>query len=238
MPLPRLLGAFEALPAFDRLLRVIPGTGESMRVGGLAGSSDAVLIAAMARAMPQRQIVIVTDQLTDAERWLADLQALVDDIPVALYPPREGFGEVEPHAEVAGERVETLEKLVGGNVRLLLTTSRALLERTTLPGALAAARLELRKGDERRPEDIIAHLDQVGLERVVEGLAGAGLARDVPDPSIERYGSSARTHVVKSGETLSHLAQRYSTSVARIKSTNGLKSDRIRIGQTLRIPAR
>ena len=173
MGLPRLLDAVEALPAFSRVTRALPGPGASLRVGGLAGSSDAVFVAALARALPQRLVVVVTDQVGDAERWLADLQALVDDIPVALYPPREGFGEVEPHTEVAGERVETLEKLGRSAVRLLLTTARAVLERTSLPGTLAGARLELRKGDVRRPEDLASHLESIGFERVpmVEDVA-------------------------------------------------------------------
>jgi transcription-repair coupling factor (superfamily II helicase) len=173
MSLPRLLDAVEALPAFSRVTRDLPGPGRSLRVGGLAGSSDAVFVAALARALPHRMIVVVSDQLSDAERWLADLNSLVDDIPAALYPPREGFGEVEPHAEVAGERVETLAMLAQGGVRMLLTTARALLERTPLPGALAGARLELRKGDTRRPEDLAAHLESIGFDRVamVEDVA-------------------------------------------------------------------
>jgi hypothetical protein len=76
---------------------------------------------------------------------LADLHTLIDETPVALYPPREGFGEVEPHVEVAGERVESLERLGRGELRILLTTPRALLERTRLPGALQDLRLELRR---------------------------------------------------------------------------------------------
>ncbi len=173
MGLPRLLDAVEGLPAFARVLRALPVGGTSLRIGGLAGSSDAVFVAALARAVPQRLIVVITDQVGDAERWLADLDALVDDIPVALYPPREGFGEVEPHAEVAGERVETLEKLGRSGVRLLLTTARAILERTPLPRALAGARVELRKGDVRRPEDLATHLESIGFERVpmVEDVA-------------------------------------------------------------------
>jgi transcription-repair coupling factor (superfamily II helicase) len=173
MGLPRLLDAIEALPAFARVHQGIPGPGQSLRVGGLAGSADAVFVAALARALPQRLVVVITDQVGDAERWLADLQSLVDDIPVALYPPREGFGEVEPHAEVAGERVETLEKLGRSGVRLLLTTARAVLEQTSLPRALAGARLELRKGDVRRLEDLTAHLESIGFERVpmVEDVA-------------------------------------------------------------------
>jgi transcription-repair coupling factor (superfamily II helicase) len=173
MALPRLLDALAALPAFDRVLRALPRPGDSLRVGGLAGSSDAVLVAALARALPQRLVVVVADQLADAERWLADLVALDEALPTALYPPREGFGEVEPHAEVAGERVETLARLAGGGVRVLLTTPRAVLERTTLPGTLAAARLELRKGDQWRPEALAAHLEAIGFERVpmVEDVA-------------------------------------------------------------------
>ena len=64
-------------------------------------------------------------------------------------------------------------------------------------------------------------------------LAGA---RDVPDPAIEKYGSSRRravTHVVKQGETLAGLAQRYGTSVSALKRYNGLKATAIYPGQVL-----
>lgn len=61
-------------------------------------------------------------------------------------------------------------------------------------------------------------------------------ARDVPNPSIERYGTSATgTHVVKAGESLSVIARRNGTTVARLKTLNNLKSDMIRIGQRLRV---
>ena len=103
-----------------------------------------MLVAALARRLPGRFLVVVAQGVPEAERWLADLQSLAADTTVALYPPREGFGEAEPHAEVAGERVETLERVARGGVRILLTTARAVLERTRLPGAVQRARLELR----------------------------------------------------------------------------------------------
>jgi transcription-repair coupling factor (superfamily II helicase) len=173
MGLPRLLDVVAGLPGYHDTRAALPTAGRTLRIGGLAGSSDAVLVGALARDLPTRLFVVVADQLADAERWLADLEALLDDVPVALYPPREGFGEVEPHAEVAGERVETLERLGRGAVRILLTTARALLERTSLPSALRGARLEIRKGDVRRPEELAAHLEAVGFERVpmVEDVA-------------------------------------------------------------------
>ena len=59
---------------------------------------------------------------------------------------------------------------------------------------------------------------------------------NVPNPAIERYGSSAsRTYVVKRGDVLGTIARRNGTTVARLKALNGLKSDRIRIGQRLRV---
>ncbi len=45
-----------------------------------------------------------------------------------------------------------------------------------------------------------------------------------------------KKHKVRSGESLSVLAQRYKTSVTKIKSANNLKSNQLRIGQTLKIP--
>lgn len=59
-------------------------------------------------------------------------------------------------------------------------------------------------------------------------------ALDVPDPSIERYGSSSRsTHVVKRGESLGLIAQRYHTSVKSIMRLNGLRKSLIYPGQVL-----
>jgi N-acetylmuramoyl-L-alanine amidase len=48
--------------------------------------------------------------------------------------------------------------------------------------------------------------------------------------------TSMKKHKVRSGESLSVLAQRYKISVAKIKSINKLKSNVLRIGQTLKIP--
>lgn len=45
-----------------------------------------------------------------------------------------------------------------------------------------------------------------------------------------------RTHTVRSGESLSLLAQRYNVSVKNIKAANNLSSDTVRVGQLLNIP--
>jgi membrane-bound lytic murein transglycosylase D len=63
-------------------------------------------------------------------------------------------------------------------------------------------------------------------------------SRDVPDPSIERYGTTTgRIYLVRRGDTLSGIAQRHGTSVATLRRLNGLKGTTIFAGQRLRVRA-
>src|SRR6266496_2225648 len=123
MSLSFLIDRFDALPATRALADALPGAGGRRGIAGLPGSSAAVLLAALARQRVQRVFVVVTATPTDAERWLADLQALAGD---------------------AGERIETLEALLSGRIRLLVTTARASAERTGVPAALGNTRLSRR----------------------------------------------------------------------------------------------
>ncbi|HWZ57444.1 MAG TPA: transglycosylase SLT domain-containing protein [Gemmatimonadaceae bacterium] len=61
-------------------------------------------------------------------------------------------------------------------------------------------------------------------------LAGAV---DVPDPSIERYGTGGGIHIVKRGESLGLIAKHYHTSVAALMRLNGLRKSTILPGQAL-----
>ncbi|HYC34052.1 MAG TPA: transcription-repair coupling factor, partial [Gemmatimonadales bacterium] len=101
----------------------------------------------------------------EAERWLADLNQLTDE-GVALYPQREALGEEEPHYEIAGERAETIEALLQGRLRILVTTARATAERTLVPAALERLRLRLAVGERRAPTAVAASLDEMGYRRV------------------------------------------------------------------------
>ena len=148
--------------------------------------------------------------------------SILGDADVVLYPPREGFGEVEPHAEVAGERVETLSRLASGRVRVLVTTPRAAMERTRLPAALASARLEIGRGDSRRIDELAAHLDRVGYERVmlVEDVAQYAVRGGIVD--IYGFGMTSPVRLEFEGDDVAEirafdlLTQRSSGHVERI----------------------
>src|SRR3954469_3395646 len=205
MPLPQLLSIVESLPEFRELLDQLPAPGVRRGIAGLHGSSDSIVIAGLSEYVRQRFFVVVNDDVAEAERWLADVSTLVDSEVVAFYPPRESFGEAEAHAEIAGERVETLERIGRGSLRILITTTRALLERTQLPRALAAARLELRKGDTRRPEALAAHLEAIGFDRVpmVEDVAQFSVRGGIFD--IYSFGMAEPVRLEFWGDDISEL---------------------------------
>lgn len=74
---------------------------------------------------------------------------------------------------------------------------------------------------------------------LIPSEAVVGAAREVPDPSIEIYGSSraAVYHTVKSGETLGGIARRYKTTTQTVMRLNGLRKSIIIPGQRLMVKA-
>ena len=96
----------------------------------------------------------------------------------------------------------------------------------------------------------------VGGQTVLVPSAGVlAAARDVPDPSIERYGTSPgarsptvastrapkrrapRTYTVKAGDALERIARAHDLSVARLRDLSDLRSSTIRPGQVLVVEA-
>ena len=75
-----------------------------------------------------------------------------------------------------------------------------------------------------------------GLNRAGSIRAGQRLKVGAA-PAASAARSATKTHVVRSGDTLSGLAQRYGVSVKSIRQANGLRNDRIKAGAKLKIPA-
>ena len=80
------------------------------------------------------------------------------------------------------------------------------------------------------------HLPQGQLVLLPTSAVVAG-ALDIPDPSVEKWGSSRRgstvTHVVVKGETLGRIALRYGTTVTGLMRLNGMSGSRLIPGQVL-----
>jgi murein DD-endopeptidase MepM/ murein hydrolase activator NlpD len=66
----------------------------------------------------------------------------------------------------------------------------------------------------------------------------SNLANNSSTSAVKSSSSSSGNYQyyrVKSGDTLSHIAGRYHTSVSKLKSLNGLRSDFLSVGQRLRV---
>ena len=77
-----------------------------------------------------------------------------------------------------------------------------------------------------------------GQVLLIPTAAVAAAATDAPDPSIERYSSGTRTHVVRRGESLGLIAKHYHTTVKSIMALNGMKRSIIFPGQSLVVSGR
>jgi nucleoid-associated protein YgaU len=68
---------------------------------------------------------------------------------------------------------------------------------------------------------------------------GGSVSRKQPSPvrkAPAKSSGTSRTHTIRPGDTLGGIARKYGTTVAKLKAANGLKSDLIRAGKTLKIP--
>lgn len=75
---------------------------------------------------------------------------------------------------------------------------------------------------------------------VAPGVLLSSLSNEIPEASVEPETKAtqpaAQYHTIRSGETLSHLARDYSTTVARICALNGIQANKIlRIGEKIRV---
>ena len=156
MPHPLLIDSVQTVPAFRELAAGLPRAGETVVASGLAGSAPLLLVAGLHRARPERMWLVVGGGPEDAEMATSDLEALLGEASVFLYPQRESlpYEEGEPHLEIGGTRVEALEALLSGRARVMVTTARAMQELSPAVEGLRDLRLEVRAGETIRIADL------------------------------------------------------------------------------------
>ena len=86
-------------------------------------------------------------------------------------------------------------------------------------------------------------LSQADHQRKIAGAIHAGISIHMQNSPpagtllAERFASGDLRYIVERGDTLSEIAARHGTSTADIRRANGLRGDRIRVGQIIVIPA-
>ena len=110
--------------------------------------------------------------------------------------------------------------------------SLAVLKSSDIPSVLIETGFISNPHEEKRLNNA---KHQQKLAKAIYTAVDDYFARNPPDGTLIAA-TRARVHRISRGESLSVVAQRYKVSIGQLKSANKLKSNVVRIGQTLKIP--
>ncbi|MDY5900092.1 MAG: LysM peptidoglycan-binding domain-containing protein [Candidatus Limisoma sp.] len=161
----------------------------------------------------------------------------------------DGLGAIAERHGMTLQEIRELNGLKDNNIQVgqkLKVTGKASEERSEKPEAKSST-YTVKKGDSLGAiaERFGVTVDQLRDWNGIKGnniQAGQKLTIGGKSKSSSKAGSSksakTKTHKVRSGESLGVIAEKYGTTAAAIRRANGIKGDNIRVGQTLKIPAK
>jgi transcription-repair coupling factor (superfamily II helicase) len=167
------LEKLDKIHGFKRLLEQISGGKVSINVGGMVGSSRA-LLASWLFLKTGRTVLFITPDTESSEKAYDDFIAYLGEDKVEQFPSWEvqPYEIRAPHAENVGDRLKTLHDLLRGQQMIISAPAVALLEPTIERHKLEKVVLALSPGIAINQEDLKARLVEMGFSRqpVVEQL--------------------------------------------------------------------
>jgi len=159
-------------PVFRELEREIETGSGGVCLTGLVDGARA-LVLSLLRARTQRGIVCVLADDSTVSAYQRDLSALAalsgadrDGITVLPALDADPYSGIAPHPEVLRERVVALGRLLRGEIGILLTPARALLNPLPAPDIWRGWIRTLRTGAELPPESFVLACLGMGYRRV------------------------------------------------------------------------
>lgn len=179
---------------------------------------------------------------TEAGRWLADSENASDliggvslddkdDVLASVLLDLSQSATTEASLDVAGRVLSELKGLGRVHKPQVEQAAFRVLKSPDIPSILVETAFISNPEEERKLRDP-AHQQHLAMA-ILNGVRGYFASNPPPGTRM----AMIQRHVIKPGETLSHIANRYSVSVADLRNLNKLKNDQVRTGQTLRIPA-
>lgn len=166
----------------------------------------------------------------DTEIWPEDMGE--SDVALAATQASKGKPSVVVHKVAPGESLASIAEKYG-------------VEPTDIKASNNLRRNAVRVGQQLR---IVSNSPQAVMESTVATVTGKSQsqsqasrqssARKQHTKASAPKKQAATSHKLKSGETLSSLSKKYGVSVAEIKKANGMTSDNLRAGQTVKIPSK
>jgi len=158
--IPSLGSWFDSEPWRDR---------KPIGVTRLAGSSKAYFLSHW-REKVRGPLLVVAPHLRDAEILLEDLRFFLKDseVPTFLFPQWETlpYDEIPPHPEIIRERVRALFSLLRGEEALIVSSTKALMQKVLSPEDLKKSVFSLAVGEEADRDRLIHFLQGGGYNSV------------------------------------------------------------------------
>lgn len=157
----------ERSAVWEEIKRAVAARNANALISGLSGSAKSFLVAAL-QAKLDNSLLYVAPSVSLAEQVWSDLQTLLPEETVLLFPARENplYGIAASSPELIAERQKTLYSLGSGQRCLVVTAVEALLYQLPAPSIFSAQGLELRYGQQISLEELTRTLVQGGYERV------------------------------------------------------------------------
>ena len=154
------------LPALARIK--LPKAGKRFDLPALAGSADALAIAALGGR--GAMLLVVTANPLDARRLLDEIAWLDPELRVHLLPDWETlpYDNFSPHQDLVSERLATLYAISQGNADVVLAPATTALYRMAPPAYLAAHTFFVRKGERLDGDKLKAQLALAGYSHVTQ----------------------------------------------------------------------
>jgi len=177
---------------------------------------------------------------SEAARWLAEQENASDliggvslddkdDVLASVLLDLSQTASLEASIDVADGVLDGLKSIGKVHKRHVQSAGFAVLKSPDVPSILIETAYISNPNEERKLRDP-AYQTKLA-KAILSGLRG--YFRDhAPEGTI----LASRKYVISRGDTLSAIAHHYRVSTKRLRESNGLKSDAIRIGQVLMIP--
>jgi N-acetylmuramoyl-L-alanine amidase len=155
-----------------------------------------------------------------------------DDLLTEVLLDLSQTASIEASMEVGAEVLKHFQQVGKVHKPAVQHAAFAVLRSPDIPSILVETAFISNPEEERKLRDA---RQQDHLARAM--LAGIrSYFNQHPPPGTLMAMRSGRQHVVRSGDTLSHIARRYGVNVESLRATNGLDGDRLLVGRTLTIP--
>lgn len=140
--------------------------------------------------------------------------------------------------DVASKVIRELGRVGSVHRRKVQQAGLLVLKSPDVPSILVETNFISNPGEEKRLRSS-AHQKKLA-SAILAGIRSYFYENPPPETRIamdlERTPRRQVSHVISRGDTLSEIAERYNVSMSAIRVANELSGDRIRVGQTLRIP--